>query len=65
MVGLMATILKRAYLMPYTGLMHPEPLPLWQSTVDPYLHRRHSNTVLSQFLWGPWVLVCTRLVLAF
>ena len=26
----------------------------WQFTSDPYLHRRHSNTVLSQFLWGPW-----------
>ena len=27
-----------------------EPLPLQQSTADPYLHRRHSNTVLSQSL---------------
>ena len=34
-------------LMPYPGLLHPEPLPLWQSTADLYLHRRHSNTVLS------------------
>ena len=42
--------------MPYPSLLHPEPLPLWQSTADPYLHRRHSNTVLSQSLWvsGSW-----------
>ena len=50
--------------MPYPSLMHPEPLPLRQSTADPYLHRRHSNTVLSQSLWGLWVLVCTRFVWA-
>ena len=50
--------------MPYPSLLHPEPLPLWQSTADPYLHRRHSNTVLSQSLWGPWALVCTRFVWA-
>ena len=43
--------------MPYPGLLHPEPLPLWQSTADPYLHRRHPNTVL----WGLWVLVHTIL----
>ena len=29
---------------------------LWQFTADPYLHRRRSNTVLSQSLWGPRVL---------
>ena len=50
--------------MPYPGLLHPEPLPLQQSTADPYLHRRHSNTVLSQSLWGLWVLVPTRFVWA-
>ena len=50
--------------MPYPGLLHPEPLPLWQSTADPYLLRRHSNTVLSQSLWGLWVLVLTRFVWA-
>ena len=33
--------------MPYPGLLHPGPLPLWQSTADLYLHRRHSNTALS------------------
>ena len=32
---------------PYPGLLQLEPLPLWQSTADPYLHRIHSNTVLS------------------
>ena len=26
------------------GLLHPEPLPLWQVTADPYLCRKHSNT---------------------
>ena len=35
-------------LMPYTSLLNPEPLSLWQATADPYLHRRHSNTVLLQ-----------------
>ena len=45
--------------MPYP---HPEPLSLWQTTADSYLHRRCSNTVLSQSLWGPWVLVYTRFV---
>ena len=34
------------------GLLHPEPLPLQQSTADPDLCRRHSNTVLAQSL-GP------------
>ena len=28
---------KRAYV---TGLLHPEPLSLWQATADQYLHRR-------------------------
>ena len=43
--------------MPYPGLLLPEPLPLRQSTADPDLLRRCSDTVLSQSLWGPWVLV--------
>ena len=30
--------------MPHPGLLHPEPLPLWQATADPHLHRRHLNT---------------------
>ena len=61
MVGLMATPSKRAYAIPN---LYPEPLTLWQSTADPYLHRRHSDTVFSQSLWGFWVLVCTRFVWA-
>ena len=47
--------------MPNPGLLHPELLPLRRSTADPYLHRRHSNTVLAQFVC---VLVCTRFVCA-
>ena len=42
-VGLMLTSSKRAYSIP--SLLHPEPLSLWQSTADVYLHRRCSNTV--------------------
>ena len=49
---------------PYPSLLHPEPLPLWQSTADPYLHRRHSNTALSQSPWELWLLVHTRFVWA-
>ena len=50
--------------MPYPGLLHPEPLPCssplltrtssggtgQQWTADPYLLRRHPNTVLAQSL---------------
>ena len=66
-VGLMETSSKRAYAIPKSAalspcLLHPEPLPLWQSTADPYLHRRHSNTVLSWSLWCLWVLVRIRCV---
>ena len=50
--------------MPYPSLLHPEALSLWQSTADPHLHRRCWNTVLSQSLWGPWVLMHTRFVWA-
>ena len=46
--------------MPYPSLLHPEPLSLWQSTTNPYLHRRCSNTILSQSLWGLWVLGGTQ-----
>ena len=60
---------KRAYAIPKSAapspsLLHPEPLPLQQSTADTYLHRRHSKTVLSQSLWGLWVLVQTRFIWA-
>ena len=50
--------------MPYPGLLHPEPLPLWQATADLHLCRRHSDTVLAQSLWGLWVLVGTKFVWA-
>ena len=42
--------------MRYPDLLHPEPLPLQQSTADLFVHRRLSNTVLAQSLWGLWVL---------
>ena len=58
MVGLMATSSKRSH----PGLLHLKPLPLQQSIADPYLCRRHSNMVLSQSLWGLWVLVHTKFV---
>ena len=40
----------------------PEPLPLQQSTADPYLSRIYSDTILSQSLCVLWVLVCPRFV---
>ena len=58
--GLMVTSSKRAYAIPKSGT--PRAPSLWQSTADPYLHRRHSNTVLAQSLWGLWVLVHTKFV---
>ena len=60
MVGLMATSSKRAYATPRSTA--PRPLPLQQSTADPYLLRRHPNTVRSQSLWGLWVQVHTGYV---
>ena len=60
MVGLMVTSSKRAYAIPRSAA--PRAHALRQATADPYLHRRHSNTVLAQSLWGLWVLVCTRFV---
>ena len=49
---LMETFSKRAYAIPMSTTQ--EPLPPQQSTADPYLLRRHPNTVLSQSL-GPGV----------
>ena len=64
MVELMETSSKGAYATGcVTSLPHPEPLPLWQTTGDPYLHRTHSHRVLTQSLWGLWVLVHTRVCL--
>ena len=62
MVGLMATSSKRAHAILKSAV--PRALPLGQSTADPYLHRRCSDIVLSQSLWGSCVLVCTRYVWA-
>ena len=42
MVRLTVASFKRAYAIPKSAA--PEPLPLQQSTADPHLHRRHSNT---------------------
>ena len=61
-VGLMEIASKRAYAIPRSTA--PRALLLRQSTADPYLHRRHSDTVLAQSLWGLWVLVWTRFVWA-
>ena len=58
--------------MSYPSLLHPAipksavlraPAPA-AGHCWPVLHRRHSNTVLSQSLWGLWVLGCTRFVWA-
>ena len=46
--------------MPYPGLLHPEPLPLWQSTADPCLHRRHPNTQSQVWLSLCGVSWCTQ-----
>ena len=62
MVGLMATSSKRACAIPKSA--PPRAPAPDQSTVDPYLHRRCSDTVLSSSLWGLWVLVHTKFVWA-
>ena len=46
----------------HTQVCCTQSLPLQQSTIDLYLRRRYSNTVLSQSLGGLWVPVCTRYV---
>ena len=38
------------YASAYPGLLHPELLPLWQATADPYLSRRHSSSSGSVFV---------------
>ena len=55
MVGLMVTSSKRVYAIPRSS-------PPRGCAPDMYLHRRYSNTVLSQSLWGLWVLVQQRFV---
>ena len=51
MVGLMETSSKRSF-----AIAKSAALSLWQTTVALYLHRRHTTTVLSQSLWGPYSL---------
>ena len=66
MVGLMAASSKREGLchMPHVpGLLHAEPLSLWQATADPCLCSSHSKSGLAQSLWDIWVLVHTRFCL--
>ena len=60
--GVKVTSSKRAYAIPRSAA--PRALPLQQATADPHLHRRYSNTVLAQSLWGHWVLLCTEFVWA-
>ena len=59
--GLLVTSSKRAYAIHRSTAPRASSL-LQQSTADPYLLRRHPNIVLSQSLWGLWVLVSTRFV---
>ena len=60
MVGLMATSSKRAYAILRSAA--PRALTPAAGHCDLYFRRRHPNTVLSQSLWGLWVLVHTRFV---
>ena len=62
MVGVMGTSSRRVYATP-RSVAPRAPAPA-QSPADPYLHRGLSNTVVSQSLWGLWVLVQTRFVWA-
>ena len=61
-VGLMATSSQGAYAIPRSTA--PRALALAAVPCWPVPHRRHSNTVLSQSLWGLWVLVDPRFVWA-
>ena len=59
MVGLMVTSSKTAYAIPRSAAPRA-PLPVAVHSWP--VHRRCSDTVLSQSLWGFWVLVRTRSV---
>ena len=61
-VGLMATSSHGAYAVPRSTA--PRVLPCSGPLLRRCFLRRHPNTVLSQSLWGLWVLVCTRYVWA-
>ena len=58
--GVNETSSKRAYAIPMSAASRA--VPQVQSTADLYLHRRCTNTILSQSVRGLWVLVCTRFV---
>ena len=60
MVGLMVTSSKRTYAIPKSAASRAP--ASHQSTAQPYLLRRHSNTVLSQSLLGSLLLVHMRFV---
>ena len=60
--GLVVTSSKRTYATPRSAV--PRDPARTEGHCDPYLHRRHSNTVLCQSLWGLWVLVHTSFVCA-
>ena len=62
MVGLMVTSSKRTYAIPKSAASRAP--ASHQSTAQPYLLRRHSNTVLSQSLLGSLLLVHMRFVWA-
>ena len=36
--------------MPYPGLLHPEPLSLWQSTADPFPQEMIKHSSVSVFV---------------
>ena len=58
MVGLMATSSKKAYATPRSAAPRA-PAPVAGHS-EPYLHKRHSNTVLSQSLGPSAHKVCLR-----
>ena len=61
-MGLMATSSKRVYTIPRSNA--PRAPCLVAVHCWPIPPRGHSNRVLSQSLWGLWVLVCTTFVWA-
>ena len=60
--GVNDNLLQESYSIPESAaprVSAPRVVSCWT-----YLHRRHSNTVLCQSLWGLWVLVWTKFVWA-
>ena len=60
MVGSVVTSSERAYATPRSAAPRA-PAP-WHATAEPYLRRRHSNTVLARSMWDLLVLVHTRFI---